>query len=76
MTHYKHTLTPIEVACGVTLEQVATVLAKVLVTKDKVFIPGDASPALAGSVARCAFAGAEVEFLGTNTMNHLIYRAA
>lgn len=74
-TIYKHTLTPIEEACGVTLEQVADLMAKVLVRQEKVYIPESASPALAGSVARCVFGGQEVDFLGSNALGHWVYAA-
>lgn len=66
MAGYVHALTPLEVACGVTLEQVAHILPKVRLQNDgrAVLLPKDLGPALAASVARCALAGpAEFEYL-------------
>lgn len=56
---YTHTITPIEAACGVTLEQVADELPKVLMINAgrAVMVPVHMSPALSGSIARCALAG-------------------
>jgi len=62
---YTHTLTPIEEACGVTLEDVARELSRGLfrtIDGIELFIVPDVGPALAGSVARAAFAGAPVKF--------------
>ncbi|QIG58181.1 hypothetical protein SEA_SKOG_29 [Gordonia phage Skog] len=63
MSHYTHTLTEIEQACGVTLDEVAQTLPKVLVRDGLVHLPQNTPPALAGSVARAALAG-PVEFVG------------
>lgn len=75
MATYTHTLTETETACGVTLEQVAHELTRVLVRGDRVYIAGTVGPALAGSVARCAFAG-PVDFIGINTLGLLMYGPA
>lgn len=72
MREYKLELTEIEVACGVTLEQVAEVLPKVLMRNNACIIPGDVGPALAGAVARCAFAE-PAEFLAMNGLGQSIY---
>lgn len=61
MRTYTHTLSPIEEACGVTLEQVADALPKCKSNGLYVITP-DVPPALAGSVARCYYGGGEVEF--------------
>jgi hypothetical protein len=72
---YRHTLTSLEESCGVTLESVAHYL-----TRGAFFDNGQAwhseahPPALAMSVARCAFAGAPVRFVGLNTLGHSVYR--
>jgi len=59
MSNYIHLITPVESACGVTLDQVARVLPLVLLLDGggAVMIPRDTPPALAGSVARCALGG-------------------
>lgn len=64
MSTYTHTLTEIEEACGVTLEAVAEVLPRAYVfdSAAAIMLPKDTPPALCSSTARCAFAGAEVEF--------------
>lgn len=61
MSTYVHTLTAIEVACGVTLEQVSDALPKCKSNGLYVIVP-DVPPALASSVARCYYGGVEVEF--------------
>lgn len=63
MNTYKLELTEIEIACGVTLEQVQQVLPKALVRSYKVVLPSDSSPALAAATARCALA-APAEYVG------------
>lgn len=74
MNVYKLELTEIEVACGVTLEQVQEVLLKVYMTKDDLAIfPSGYSPALCGAVARCAFAGAESGFKWFNSFGQPVY---
>lgn len=57
MSAYVHTLTDIELACGVTLEQVAAELPRVLIRDSGATVIVDATnpPALCASVARCAF---------------------
>jgi hypothetical protein len=66
MATYTHTLTELETACGVTLDAVARELPRgVFRQNDTVFIVSEnVAPALAGSVARCAFSGARVEYVG------------
>lgn len=71
---YKLELTEIEIACGVTLEQVQDLILKVLVREGVgVIFPVDVAPALAGAVARCALAGA-AEYSGHNQFGQAIYR--
>lgn len=76
MNIYTHTLTEIETACGVTLEQVADVLPKVYLIPGtgKVVLPRDTPPALASSVARCAMKVPCV-FLGLNAVGLPVYGA-
>lgn len=61
---YTHVLTEVEQACGVTIEDVARVLPQGLFIRDGAafMLPKLTPPALAASVARCAFGGANVEF--------------
>lgn len=67
MTTYTHTITPVEAACGVTLEDVASELPRVLMLgPDAVMVPKGLPPALAGSVARCAL-GAPATFSHLST---------
>lgn len=74
MSVYKLELTEIEVACGVTLEQVQEVLPKVLVRRGELAImPDGLSPALCGAVARCVFAGAGIKFQGLNMFGQPVY---
>jgi len=68
-----HTLTDTEIACGVTLEQVAELLPKVLLRNDRVILPEDTPPALATSTARCAF-GEPAVFAGHNQLGQPVYR--
>lgn len=75
MTNYVHTLTDLESACGVTLEDVARELLRVFVTGESVVMPRDIGPALAGSVARCALA-VPAEFRGFNELGLAVYRVA
>jgi hypothetical protein len=58
MSVYTLILSPIELACGVTLEQVAEVLplALMLDSIEGVMLPSNLSPALCGAIARCALA--------------------
>ena len=69
MNTYTHTLTDIEVACGVTLEDVARELPRGVFRRNgEWFVVGeDLPPALASSVARCAFGGA-VEYVGRTAL--------
>lgn len=64
MSAYAHSITATESACGVTLEQVAEIMPKVLLLDNDraVMLPKDTAPALASSVARCVFNGAPAEF--------------
>ena len=76
MTAYTHTLTELETACGVTLEDVARELPRgVFRQRGRSFVVDvNLSPALAGSVARCAFAGVPVEYIGTSLLGR-VYQA-
>jgi hypothetical protein len=73
---YTHTLTPLEIACGVTLEDVARELPRGLfIDNGTAFIvAGTCGPALAGSVARCAFSGAYPTYKGMNSLGDHVYR--
>ena len=64
MRTYTHRLSEIELACGVTLEQVARELPRVLVRDSGATVVIDATlpPALAGSVVRAAFGHYAFEF--------------
>ena len=77
MTTYKHTLTDVERACGVTLEDVARELERGTFREggQTFVVDADLPPALAGSVARAAFAGEPVEYVG-RTMLGRAYCAA
>lgn len=76
MNVYTHTLTPLEIALRVTLEDVARELPRGLFTDNgQAFTTADVSPALAMSVARCAF-GAPARFVGLNAAGLPVYRAA
>lgn len=74
---YTHTLTDLEGACGVTLDAVAHELPRgVFREGGSVFIVSeDAPPALAGSVARCAF-GAPAEYVGRTLLGRAYRRGA
>lgn len=76
MSTYTHTLTDIEQACGITLEDVARELPRGCFRENgTVFIVSDdCGPALAGSVARCAF-GRPVKYLGRTLLGQA-YRSA
>lgn len=73
MSNYIHTLTEIEAACGVTLEQVAAELPRCLVRNGKVTISANVGPALAGSVARCAL-GVPAAYIGRSLIGS-VYEA-
>jgi hypothetical protein len=66
MATYTHTLSEIDIACGVTLEDVARELPRgVFRGHGSVFVVArELSPALASSVARAAFAGQPVDYAG------------
>lgn len=76
MAVYSHTLTGIEAACGVTLDAVARELPRGVHRGDTFVVADDAGPALAASVARCAFAGADVEYLGRSVLGRVYRRVA
>ena len=69
MNTYTHTLTDIEVACGVTLEDVARGVPRGVFRRNgEWFVVGeDLPPALASSVARCAFGG-PVQYVGRTVL--------
>ncbi len=74
MNIYKHKLTDTEIACGVTLEQVARELPRVLLRDDRVHVDGTVPPALGSSVARAAFGSDEFRFVGLGAQTgFLIY---
>lgn len=64
MAHYTLELTEIELACGVTLEQVSDVMPRVLVRDGRLFLPANTPPALGKAVARCVFADKPHTFSG------------
>lgn len=75
---YQHTLTETEAACGVTLDDVARELPRVLVRDHgaTIVMDGSLSPALSSSVARAAFAGRSHEYAGCNRdLSLSIYKA-
>lgn len=76
--NYSHELSPIEIACNVTLEQVAELLPKVLLIESgtKVVFPVNTGAALASSTARCAFAGEAADFAGLNQLRQPVYKRA
>lgn len=74
MKNYTLELTEIEIACGVTLEQVQELLPKVLVRGGRVIFPALTGPALASATARAALAS-PVEFAGLNSLGMPVYRA-
>lgn len=73
MNNYTLELSEIEIACGVTLEQVQVLLPKVLMRNGAVYIPANTGAALAGATARCALAG-PVDFQGVNVLGMPFYR--
>ena len=72
MTSYVHTLTELETACGVTLEDVARELPRGVFREGgrRFVVSVDIGPALAASVARCAFAGEKVTYEGRTLLGH------
>lgn len=74
MNNYTLELSEIEIACGVTLEQVQDLLPKVLVREGAVIFPKYTGPALCGAVARCALA-TPAQFAGLNSLGMPVYRA-
>ena len=77
MSIYKHELTDLEIACGITLEQVAELLLMVAFVDNgqAVLLPKNTSPALGASTARCAF-GSPADFVGLNYLGMPAYRRA
>ena len=49
----KNKLTEMEIACGVTVDDVTALSQKTLVTDNKVVFPADVSPAEASAFLRC-----------------------
>lgn len=80
MATYVHTLTELERACGVTLDDVARELPRGVFRNSHAFphfvVSADCGPALAGSVARAAYAGAPVEYMGRTRLGHAYRRAS
>lgn len=77
MSTYRIELSEVEIACGVTLDDVAAELPRVLMRgNDTVHIDGSLAPALAGAVARCALGTENYDFTGTGKhTGYLIYTA-
>jgi len=77
MNSFTLTLTPTEEACGVTLDKVAELLPKcAFFDNGKLFmLPKGTAPALAGAVARAAFA-APAEFSHLTHDGSPLYRRA
>lgn len=73
MTTVNHELTEIEIAAGVTLDQVADMMTKGLMRNNRVILPADVSPALGMSVARCMF-GEPAVYTGHNELGLPVYR--
>ncbi|MGO2188881.1 MAG: hypothetical protein ACTH4Y_11635 [Microbacterium gubbeenense] len=76
---YTHALTTTEAACGVTLDDVARELPRVMIRESgaTVIIDGTLAPALAASVARAAFGHHPHTYAGMNRdLGLAIYRAA
>lgn len=74
MKTYTHTITTLEAACGVTLEQVAELMPLILIAKDrKVILPVGTGPALSHSVARCALGEVRASFLGMSALGNPVY---
>jgi len=74
-TYTSHTLTELELACGVTLADVARELPRAYMPNSStVVLPAGLSPALAGSVARCAIGACE--YAGLNELGLPVYRSA
>ena len=73
MRVYTLELTETELACGVTLDQVADVMPRVLVRDGRLFLPANTPPALGKAVARCVFADEPHSFIGI-TLGMPVYR--
>lgn len=77
MKFYRHTLTELELACGVTLDDVADMLIRVTAKGDgDVVFPAHTSAALASSTARCVHSGKACKFAGLNGLGMPVYRPA
>lgn len=78
MARSTFTLTSTELACSVTLEDVARELPRVLIREAgaTVIVDGTLPPALAAAVARCAFGSHPHKYAGINRdLGLAIYRA-
>ena len=79
MHTYTHELTTLETLCGVTLEDVADILPRGLFReidgRECFIVPNDVfGPALAHSVARCAFGGTDAEYLHKSPLGYVFAR--
>lgn len=79
MHTYIHELTPLEELCGVTLDDVADILPRGLFRTingiECFIVPNDVfSPALAHSVARCAFSGTDAEYVHKSIAGYVFKR--
>lgn len=74
---YTHELTPIEIECGVTLDDVARELPRGAFREDgSVFVVSrDTAPAVAFSTARAAFGGVSVDYIGRTRLGIAYERA-
>ena len=72
-----HELSPIAIACGVTLEQVAEELPKARFDFDRgtAYLGWKVGPALAAEVARCGLDDPHVEYVGHNQIGEAVYRS-
>lgn len=78
MSHTIFTLTDTELACGVTLEDVARELPRAMLRDHgaTVVVDGTLAPALGNAVARCAFGSHPYKYAGMNReLGLAIYRA-
>ena len=78
MGTYRFEPTEIEAACGVTAEQVADLLPKVLIRTGpdwlrRVYFPSLVPPALCGAVTRTALGHSEYTFIGLNRLGMPVY---
>ena len=78
MSHTTFTLTDLELACSVTLADVARELPRAMIRENgaTVIIDGTLAPALGNAVARCAFGSHPYKYAGMNRdLGLAIYRA-